>query len=81
MNNQTETITALVERIKPLLAGHPPDIQGAALADCLAIWLAGHHVAGDREATSQLRAGVLAEHIIAVDALVAVNAMILGTTT
>jgi hypothetical protein len=32
----------LVERIAPILHGHEPDVQGAALADLVAIWLAGH---------------------------------------
>jgi hypothetical protein len=32
----------IVERIKPLLAGHAPERQGAGLADLLSIWLAGH---------------------------------------
>jgi hypothetical protein len=32
-------------RIKPLLAGRGPDLAGAALADLVSIWLAGHHPA------------------------------------
>jgi hypothetical protein len=32
----------LVDRIRPLLAGNHPGVQGAVLADLLAIWLAGH---------------------------------------
>ena len=34
---------AIVAGIKPLLAGHHPAIQGGALAELLALWLAGHH--------------------------------------
>ena len=33
-------VTHLVEQIKPILSGKPHEIQGAVLADCLAIWLA-----------------------------------------
>jgi hypothetical protein len=33
----------IVEQVKPLLAGHDPAVQGAALADLLSLWLAGHH--------------------------------------
>lgn len=31
----------LVEDISKLLAGHPPEVQSAALADLTAMWLAG----------------------------------------
>jgi hypothetical protein len=34
---------ALVERIRPILAGQSPEVVGAALADLLAILLAGYH--------------------------------------
>jgi hypothetical protein len=40
---------ALVERIRPLLAGHSPEVQRAVVADLAAIWIAGHRVAGDDE--------------------------------
>jgi hypothetical protein len=32
----------IAARCHPILAGHHPVIQGAALADLLATWLAGH---------------------------------------
>ena len=32
----------LVDFIKPILANNPPEVQGAVLADLLAIWLSGH---------------------------------------
>lgn len=69
-----------VELITPLLAGREPKIQGAILAGLLAIWLAGHHVKGDTDATRKLRGEILAAHIVGVTELVPVNAMILGTT-
>jgi hypothetical protein len=76
-----ETVTTLVEQIKPLFAGKRPEVQGAALAELLAIWLAGHVVRHDAEATRTLRADLLAEHLLAVRQLVEVNAKILGTSS
>jgi hypothetical protein len=73
-------IEIVVERIKPLLSGRPPETQGAILADLLAIWLAGHHIAGDVEATRTLRADILAAHLQLLPQLVEINARILGTT-
>jgi hypothetical protein len=69
-----EGVTVIVGKIRPLLAGLPPAMQSAILADLLAIWLAGHHVAGDAEATLTLRAHLLAEHCQLVWRLVPVNA-------
>jgi hypothetical protein len=54
----------LSERLKAELAGKPPPVQGAALADMLAIWLAGHHPA-------EVREELLRNHIGAVRALLA----------
>lgn len=42
LNPKIVRYQALMEMIKPLLAGHPPEVQGAVLADLLAYWLAGH---------------------------------------
>jgi len=75
-----EAITAVVEQIKPLLANRQPEFQGAVLLDLLAIWLAGHYVAGDPDATRKLRAEMLEAHLVMLDDLVAVNAKIIGTT-
>jgi hypothetical protein len=40
----------LVNRIRPLLSGRHPSVQGAVLADLVARWLAGHD-ANIREAS------------------------------
>lgn len=32
----------IVARIKPMLAGHGPALQGAVLADLVSLWVAGH---------------------------------------
>lgn len=34
-------VVELVRRICPILSGHSPDVQSAALADLTAMWLAG----------------------------------------
>jgi hypothetical protein len=52
---------ALVERLRPVLAGHSADVQSAALAHCVALWLRGHSVGVDLEATQNLRNDLLAE--------------------
>lgn len=38
-------VERLSMRIRPLLAGHPPQIQGAVLADLVSVFIAGHHPA------------------------------------
>jgi hypothetical protein len=65
-----EQITALVERIKPLLVCHPLPLQAAALTELVAIWLAAHHVDGDEDATREMRVAFLADHCFAVRQLV-----------
>jgi hypothetical protein len=32
----------IVARLKPLMAGHGPAMQGAVLADLISLWVAGH---------------------------------------
>jgi hypothetical protein len=63
-----DAVARLMGAIKPLLAGHSPAMQGAVLADLLAIWLAGHHAGGE---TAAMRERLLAMHIGTVRALVA----------
>jgi hypothetical protein len=70
---------AIVEKIKPLLAGHPPVIQSAVLAELLSILLAGHWIPGDPAQTQQLRDSILTEHCALVRQLTVVNSTILGT--
>jgi hypothetical protein len=53
---------AIVEQIKPLLAGKGAAVQGSVLADLTAIWIAGHIVPGDPAATRELQAGMLEVH-------------------
>ena len=64
-----EAIAALVEAIRPLLAGHEPAIQSAALAELLSMWLAGHFVTEGATAalrarrTTRFRNQILADHV------------------
>jgi hypothetical protein len=81
MTDDVRTILAIVKRIRPLLAGNPAEIQGAVLADLLAMWLAGHHVPGDQRATADLRREVLSVHLRALGELVPVNAKMIGTAS
>lgn len=55
----------LVNFIKPILAGNEPEVQGAVLADLLAIWLAGH--------APPVRETVLRAHICGMWDLIAIN--------
>jgi len=55
MTDELKIALALVEQVKPVLAGHPAGAQGAALCNLLALWLAGH--------APELREGLLALHI------------------
>jgi hypothetical protein len=73
-------VAALVDRIRALLADHPPEVQGIVLADLLAIWLAGHYIPDDSNATREERDDLLANHCAMVRKLVPVNARALRTT-
>jgi hypothetical protein len=69
----------LREHIEPLLAGQDPPLQSVALAELLSIWLAGHVVRGDPDATRTMRAELLADFCFAVRQLTDVNAEAMGT--
>lgn len=77
----TRPVREIVDRIKPMLAGHPSTQQGAALADLLSIWLASHFVKGGEgadESTRALRETLLTLHVESVRALVGPNAAAIG---
>src|SRR5262249_47615098 len=61
------------ELIRPELTGKPRNVQGAVLADVLAIWLAGHIVPGDKKATDALREDLLKTHLQQVRTLVEIS--------
>jgi hypothetical protein len=60
----------ITRQISAILADNKPEVQGAALADLLAMWLAGHR-------QPELREAMLANHLFMVRALVPVNEEIL----
>lgn len=55
MIDELKIALAIVEKVKPVFAGHPPGATGAALCNLLALWLAGH--------PPELREGLLSLHI------------------
>ena len=70
--SKIKIISEKVEQIRPLLAGLEPPIQGAILADLLAIWLAGHFAEGP-PSTTALRDLLLEQHMGLVRALIPIN--------
>jgi len=66
-----QEVTEIVDRIRPLLAGRDPRVQGAVCADLTAIWLAGH--------PKELRDDLLAAQIDTIKSLTVINAEIMGT--
>jgi hypothetical protein len=51
----------IVERIRPILAGHQPEVVGAALADLFAMLLAGHYDPRGPAETDKMREELIAE--------------------
>jgi hypothetical protein len=63
-------ISAVVDKMVPVLAGHSPEVQSFALADCISKWVAGHFVLDNPAATRQLRDDLLFALIMTVRELV-----------
>jgi hypothetical protein len=75
MPNESIEATAvglLVEKIRPILAGHPVMVQGAVLSDLVAMLLAGH-IGATPKMTASIRESVLKLHIDTVRKLVPPN--------
>jgi len=68
-----DEVMALVKAVRPLFAGKPVHVQGAALADLLAMWLAGHVLLGDPKETKRMREHMLRLHVTGVRALIDIN--------
>jgi hypothetical protein len=65
---------AIVAQVRPFFAGHDPGVQGAALADLLAIWLAGFQTPdGTPEQIHAFRQQMLEMHIEQMWQLVPIN--------
>ena len=73
IKQDASAVFALTKAIRPLLAGKPAQVQGAVLADLLALWLAGHVMRGDPKATEAMREEALDMHLKAVRALIDIN--------
>ncbi len=76
MSEVSYNVLALANRIKPILANHRPEVQGAVLAELLSIWLAGHLIPGDEKETQAFREELLTTHCAMVRELTKVNAEI-----
>jgi hypothetical protein len=71
--SEADEVVALAAAIRPMLVGKASQIQGAVLADLLSIWLAGHVVRGDPQATKRWRRDILKIHLDSVRKLVPIN--------
>lgn len=71
-----ERVRVRVNQVRRILAGEDPALIGAALADLLAIWVAGH-VGEDEQETQAYRDLLLNTHMDAVRQLVPPNAAII----
>lgn len=69
MVKESQHVLDIAKEIAPHLAGKPPELQGAVLAELLSMWLAGHQPA--------IREEMLARHIEHVRPLITVNAAII----
>lgn len=68
----------LYDAVATILRPYHSYVQGAVLADMLAMWLAGHSLIGDRKGTREMREGLLAEHIKHVRELIPQNEKMLA---
>jgi hypothetical protein len=73
LSKQAYEVMELVKAICPLLSGRAAEVQGATLADLLAMWLAGHVNANDPEDSDRIREQALQMHIAGVRALIKLN--------
>jgi hypothetical protein len=64
---------AIVEQVRPILAGHSPEVVGAALADLFATLLAGHFDDRGPAETAELREEIMASWIETARKLIAPN--------
>ena len=68
-----DAVLTLVEAIKPHFEGKPAQVQGAALAEMLSLWLAGHVNQNNPDKSDRVRKAVLEEHLKTVWQLVPIN--------
>jgi hypothetical protein len=63
MKSMTDEVVRLTEEIKPMLAGHKPEVQSAVLAELLATWVLGFQVPGNPKAGIEMQDKFLAGHL------------------
>jgi hypothetical protein len=68
--NDARAVDRIAAKIHALLAGNSPEVQGAAIADLTAIWLAGHCVPGSQNRTDAMRRELFETHCNGVRELV-----------
>jgi hypothetical protein len=79
--SDADEVSRVVASMCPMLAGRPPQVQGAALADLLATWITGHIIPGKPSETEALREQIMEMHVEMVRELVSVNAARLWAET
>ena len=73
MNRQNAYDAEMIaDMIKPLLAGHDPDVTSAVLAQLTALWLAGYVIRGDDRETARMRKDLLSGHVSLIRRLIPV---------
>jgi hypothetical protein len=60
MTARNVAVASIVDRVRPILTGNPPEVVGAALADLFATLLAGHFDDRGPAATAELREELIA---------------------
>lgn len=69
-----ERVREIEGRIRPMLAGHSPDVIGAVLVCLTATWVAGHRMKDGRDATLTLHEEIIKQHYDAVRMLAELEA-------
>ena len=73
LSKKAKEVEPLVRTLAKQLVGKDVDVQGAALADLLAMWLAGHINTDNPDDSDAIRETMLEMHLVAVKALVPIN--------
>jgi hypothetical protein len=71
-DDEANLVMGLTVAIKPLLAGRPPHVTSAVLANLTALWLAGHVAvdSDDPDATAKVREELLYAHVQLIQGLI-----------
>lgn len=79
--DRAHDVEAIIDRVRPILAGNPAEVVGGALADLFSMWLAGHFDAAGRTETAALREALITQWLETVRKLIEPNEqMILART-